>query len=51
MKKYLYKTFILFVFIMQIGTLSFADDLDEEILDVNAEIEASVKSDEIPQIL
>lgn len=50
MKKYLYKTCILFIFIIQIGTLSFANDLDEEIIDVNAEIEASVKSEGVPEV-
>ncbi|MCI8383475.1 MAG: hypothetical protein HFJ33_01110 [Clostridia bacterium] len=46
MKKILYKILILFVFILPITTLSFADDKDEEIIDVTAEIEASVHSQE-----
>lgn len=50
MKKYLYKTGILFIFIIQIATLSFANDLDEETTDVNAEIEASVKSEGVPEV-
>lgn len=50
MKKYLYKTFILFIFLIQISTLSFADDFDEETIDVNAEIEASINSKEVPEV-
>ena len=50
MKKYLYKTFILFIFLIQISTLSFADDFDEETIDVNAEIESSINSKEVPEV-
>ena len=50
MKKYVYKTWILFIFIIQIGTLSFADDLDEETIDVSAEVEASIQSNEAPEV-
>ena len=50
MKKYLYKTLILFLFMMQINMLSFAEDFDEETIDVNAEVEASVKSNEVPDV-
>ena len=50
MKKYLYKTFILFIFLIQISTLSFADDFDEETIDVNAEIEASINAKEVPEV-
>lgn len=50
MRKHLYKTFIVFIFIIQIGTLSFANDFDEEALDVNAEIEASAKAEGIPNV-
>ncbi len=50
MKKFLYQTFILFIFMMQISTLSFADDLEEETIDVNAEIQASMNAKEVPQL-
>ena len=35
---------------MQISTLSFADDLEEETIDVNAEIQASMNAKEVPQL-
>ncbi len=50
MRKFLYQTFILFIFMMQISTLSFADDLEEETIDVNAEIQASMNAKEVPQL-
>lgn len=51
MKNFLYKSFILFIFIVQISTLSFGDDsLEEESIDVNAEIEASTNFNEIPDV-
>ena len=50
MKKILYKTIILFVFMIPFSTLSLADDYVEETIDVNAEIEASVASQEIPEV-
>lgn len=50
MKKFLYKLLIIFIFILQISTLSYADDFDEETIDVNAEIESSVSSQEIPEV-
>lgn len=50
MKKFLYKSFILFIFFIQITTLSFCDDIEEESIDVNAEIEASSYADEIPDV-
>ena len=50
MKNFLYQTLILFIFMMQITTLSFANDLEEETIDVNAEIEASVQLDGIPEV-
>lgn len=46
MKKYLYKTLIIFIIMLSIGTLSLADDIEEETIDVNAEIEASINSQE-----
>ena len=46
MKKYLYKTFIIFIFLMQLTTISFADEIDGETIDVNAEIEAVSNSQE-----
>lgn len=50
MRKFLYKLFILFIFILQLGTLSFADDsLEEESIDVNAVIE-STTSNEVSDI-
>lgn len=50
MKKFLYTLFILFIFILQLGTLSFADDtLEEESIDVNAVIQ-STTSNEISDI-
>lgn len=51
MKKYLYKTFMIFLFVIQLTTLSFADDFDEETIDVNAEIEIATSSQEnIPNV-
>lgn len=50
MKKFLYKLLILFIFLIQICPLSFADDAEEEIIDVNAEIEASSLTNEIPDV-
>lgn len=51
MKKYLYKTLIIFIIMLSIGTLSLADDREEETIDVNAEIEASINSqEEIPNV-
>lgn len=51
MKKYLYKTLIIFIIMLSISTLSLADDIEEETIDVNAEIEASINSqEEIPDV-
>lgn len=50
MKKFLYTLLILFIFLIQICPLSFADDAEEEIIDVNAEIEASSLTNEIPDV-
>lgn len=54
MKKFLYKLFILFAFLIQLSTLSFCDDLDEETLDVHSEIETSTNSstgkNEVPNV-
>ena len=51
MKKYLCKTFMIFLFVIQLTTLSFADDFDEETIDVNAEIEAATTSQEnVPNV-
>lgn len=54
MKKILYKSFIIFLFILQIGSLSYCDEMDEEIIDVSSEIEASTQSSanksEIPNV-
>lgn len=52
MKKYLYKLFlIIFIFMLSISTLSFADDLEEETVDVHAQIEESIHYQEkIPQV-
>lgn len=50
MKKILYKSFILLIFMIQIATVSFCDDIDEETIDVTAEIEASIPSSEIPDV-
>lgn len=50
MIKFLYKTIILFAFMIPFSTLSLADDYIEETIDVNAEIEASVASQEIPEV-
>lgn len=44
MKKFLYKLLILFFFLLPLCTTSFADDLEEETIDVAAEIEASSNS-------
>ena len=50
MKKFLYKLFILFIFMIQISTLSFCDDIEDESIDVNAEIDTSAQSNEIPDV-
>ncbi len=50
MKKFLYKLLVLFIFLIQICPLSFADDIEEETIDVNSEIEASSLASEIPDI-
>ncbi len=51
MKKYLCKTFMIFLFVIQLTTLSFADDFDEETIDVNAEIEIATSSQEnVPDV-
>lgn len=51
MKKYLYKSFIIFIILLSIGTLSFADDIEEETVDVNAQIKESMNSgEEIPKV-
>lgn len=50
MKNFLYKTLILLVLIFSISTPSFADDLEEETIDVNAEIEASSISNEVSNL-
>lgn len=51
MKKYLYKSFIIFIILLSIGTLSFADDIEEETVDVNAQIKESMNSGEkIPKV-
>ena len=54
MKKILYKSFIIFLFMIQLSTVSFCDDVDEEIIDVDSEIETSINSStsksEIPSI-
>ncbi len=44
MKKILYKTFIIFLFMIQLSTPSFCDETDEEIVDVSSEIEASTQA-------
>lgn len=41
MRKNLYIILILFVFIIQLATFSFCDDIDQETIDVNSEIESS----------
>lgn len=41
MRKNLYIVLILFVFIIQLATFSFCDDIDQETIDVNSEIESS----------
>ncbi len=48
MKKYLYKILIIFLFVVQIGTLSFGDELENETIDVAAEIEASTNLENVP---
>lgn len=51
MKKYLYKLFIIFMLMLSISTLSFADDIEEETVDVNAQIKESMNSgEEIPKV-
>lgn len=51
MKKSVYKILIIFMFMFSISTLSFADDIEEEAIDVNAQIEASINSQEkFPEI-
>lgn len=41
MKKNLYKIIILFIFIIQLSTISICDDIENDNIDVNAEIETS----------
>lgn len=51
MKKFLYKLFILFLFILPISTVTFCDDLDNETIDITTEIEVSSKlADELPSV-
>ena len=51
MKKYLYKTLILILFIIQIATpLSLCDDNDEEVVDVAAEIKSSINTNKVPDV-
>ncbi len=50
MKKFLYKLLIVFIFLIQICPLSFADDIEEETIDVSSEIEVSSQSGEIPDV-
>lgn len=44
MKKFLYKTILIFLFMIQLSTPSFCDETDEEIVDVSSEIEASTQA-------
>lgn len=49
MKKYLYKTLIVFLFFIPITTISFGNDiLEEETIDVVAEVEVATTSTEVP---
>ncbi len=54
MKKFLYKTILIFLFMIQLSTPSFCDETDEEIVDVSSEIEASTQAssskDQIPTV-
>lgn len=50
MKKFLYKTLIIFLFMIQISTLTFCDDIENETIDVNSEIEASSTTSDIPNV-
>lgn len=54
MKKFLYKTILIFLFMIQLSIPSFCDETDEEIVDVSSEIEASTQAssskDQIPTV-
>ncbi len=50
MKKYLFKTIIIFLFIIQLSTITLGDDISEETVDVSSEIEVSKNVSETPEI-
>lgn len=50
MKKFLYKTLIIFLFMIQISTLTFCDDIEYETVDVSAAIETSSTNNETPNV-
>ncbi len=50
MKKFLYKLFLLLFLILFLGTTSFADDREEEVIDVSAEIKSSSNFNGVPDV-